>query len=204
MDASIKATSEISPLSKEEQKEVKKHLRKVKWQLYRNLLRAYHGWWWWFWICRTKGFGNTAVVLIPGEDKEISYLSLLYLNQMLDSRRYDNAIILTHDPVVIKAAPFFSNRILQIKFFGRTKAEALMQFYALYKFNNKFICASLDEPYGRNGSSMLGKRGMTKEEIFCIGVYRLYPIVRPNSIVYRGNDFEINSFLNYSKASDKL
>ena len=196
MDASSNLMSEISPLSKEEQKEVKKHLKKVKRQLYRNLLRAYYGWWCWFWVCRTKGFGNTAVVLIPGEDKEISYLSLLYLDQMLDARKHDNAIILTHDSVVIKAAPYFSNRILKAKAFSRKKAEALMQLYCLYEFNERFFVASLDEPNGRNGSRLVGKRGTTIEEVFVIGVYRLYPVNRPPlPQLVSINDSEVRDFL---------
>ena len=189
----------IKPLSKEEQKNVKKHLRKVKIRLYKNLIKAYVGWWHWFWICRTKGFGNTAVVLIPGEDKEISYLSLLYLDQMLDSRKHDNAIILTHDSVVIKAAPLFSERILKAKYFSRKKTEALMQFYCLYEFNKKFICASIDEPTGRNGQQLIGKRNVTKEEIMVIGVYRVYPYIRPNKPIYIGEDEEIHNFFdNYA------
>lgn len=195
MDASVKASSEVSPLSKKEQKEVKKHLKKVKRQLYRNLLRAYHGWWCWFWVCKTKGFGNTAVVLIPGDDEEISYLSLLYLDQMLIKRRYDNAIILSNDPVVIKSAKLFSKRILRAKSFNKKKVEALLQFYCLYEFNKKFICASLDKPYGRNGSVLIDKKGITKEEVFVIGVYCLYPMVKPALVEYSGNDSEIASFM---------
>ena len=195
MDEKITDNEKRPPLSKEEQRKVRKHLRKVKRQLYRNLLRAYRGWWNWFLICRTKGFGNTAVILLPGEDKEISYLSLLYLDQMLENRKHDNAIILTHDQVVITAAPLFSDRILKVKHFSRKKAEALMQFYCLYEFNKKFICASLDEPHGRNGSVLIGKRGTTKEEIFVIGVYRLYPVERPDKPVYMGNDKEIAEYI---------
>ena len=115
MAEELLTNNEIEPLSKEEQRKVKKHLRNVKRQLYKNLFKAYIGWWHWFWICRTKGFGDTAVVLIPGEDREISYYALLYLDQMLDKRKYKNAIILTHDFDVIKVAPLFSKRILKAK-----------------------------------------------------------------------------------------
>ena len=71
-----------------------------------------------------------------------------------------------------------------------------MQLYCLYEFNKKFICASINEPQGRNGSVLIGKRGTTKEEIFAMGVYRLYPIQRPDKPVYKGNEDEIRDFLN--------
>lgn len=175
--------------------ETTKHLRKVKRQLYRNLLKAYGGWWQWRKIKKTKGFDNTAVVLLPACDREINHLALLYLDDMLKSRGHSNAVILTHDPEVIKAAHLYSDNILKVIPFSRKKAERIMQFYCLYEFNKKFIVASLDEPYGRNGSALIGKRGTTKEEIFVIGVYRVYPFERPAEPEYDGEDEEIRRFI---------
>lgn len=172
-----------------------KHLRTVKRQLYKNLIKAYSGWWQWRKIKKVKGFNNTAVVLLPTCEREVNHLALLYLDDMLKSRRHDNAIILTHDPEVLKAASLYSNKILKVIPFSRKKAEHIMQFYCLYEFNKKFIVASLDEPYGRNGSALIGKRGTTKEEVFVIGIYRIYPFERPDEPVYTGEDEDIKSFV---------
>lgn len=178
--------------------ETTKHLRKVKRQLYKNLFKAYGGWWHWRKIKKIKGFDNTAVVLLPSCDREINHLALLYLDDMLKSREHDNAIILTHDPEVIKAAHLYSDKIFKVVSFSRKKAERIMQFYCLYEFNKKFIVASLDEPYGRNGSALIGKKGTTKEEIFVIGVYRVYPFERPAEPAYDGEDEEIKRFITCS------
>lgn len=172
-----------------------KHLKQVKRQLYRNLISAYQGWWQWHKITKRKGVSNTAVILLPSGERETNLLSLLYLDAMLKSRKHTNAIILTHDPEVIKSAHLFSNKILDVVNFSRKKAEHLMQFYCLYEFDKRFIVASLDEPNGRNGSALLGKRGTTKEEIFVIGVYRVYPFERPPLPEYTGDDEEIRNFL---------
>lgn len=181
---------------KKTDREVVRHLRKVKRQLYRNLVLAYMGWWHWVMINRIKGVGaGTAVVLLPTLDRETNYLALLYLDTMLKSRKYANAVILTHDPAVRRAAPLFSDRIVKTVSFSRKKAEHLMQYYCLYEFNKRFIVASLDEPNGRNGSALIGKRGTTKEEIFVIGVYRVYPFTRPEAPVYDGDDRQIREFL---------
>ena len=159
-----------------------KHLKQVKRQLYRNLISAYRGWWEWHKIVKGKGVGdNTAVVLLPSCEREINHLALLYLDSMLSRRKYKNAVILTHDPAVKKCAQLFSPNILRVVSFSRKKAEHLMQFYCLYEFDKRFICASLDEPNGRNGSALIGKRGTTVEEIFVIGVYRVYPFQRPEA-----------------------
>ncbi|MCM1183100.1 MAG: hypothetical protein NC337_06985 [Roseburia sp.] len=175
--------------------ETEKHLRAVKRQLYKNLFKAYAGWWEWRKIKKIKGFGNTAVVLLPSCEREINHLALLYLDDMLRSRKHDNAVILTHDPEALKAARLYSDRIIKVVDFSRKKAERIMQFYCLYEFNKKFIVASLDEPYGRNGSALIGKKGTTKEEVFVIGVYRIYPFERPDEPAYAGEDEDIRRFI---------
>jgi len=175
---------------------VSKHLKQVKRQLYKNLISAYRGWWQWHKVVKRRGVeGNTAVVLLPSCDREINYLALLYLDDMLKSRKYINAVILTHDPAVRKCADMFSEHVLQVIPFSRKKAELLMQFYCLYEFDKRFTVASLDEPNGRNGSALIGKRGTTVEEIFVIGVYRVYPFQRPDAPVYEGDDAQIRTFL---------
>ena len=173
-----------------------KHLKQVKRQLYINLISAYRGWWQWHKIIKAKGVeGNTAVILLPDCNRETNHLALLYLDDMLKSRKYKNAVILTHDPAVKKCAPLFSKNILRVVDFSRKKAERLMQFYCLYEFDKRFTVASLDEPNGRNGSALIGKRGTTVEEIFVIGVYRVYPFTRPEAPAYTGDDPEIENFL---------
>jgi len=171
------------------------HLKAVKRQLYRNLFAAYRGWWQWHKVIKKEGVGNTAVILLPSCDREINYLALLYLDDLLKSRKYKNAVILTHDPAVQKSAQLFSQNILCVTPFSRKKAENLMQFYCLYEFDKRFIVASLDEPNGRNGSVLIGKHGTTQEEIFVIGVYQIYPFQRPQGPVYKGDDPEIKAFL---------
>ena len=164
--------------------------------MYLNLISAYRGWWQWHKVIKAKGVaGNTAVILLPGCERETNHLALLYLDDMLKSRKYKNAVLLTHDPAVRKCAALFSQNILRVVDFSRKKAEHLMQFYCLYEFDKRFICASLDEPNGRNGSALIGKRGTTVEEIFVIGVYRVYPFTRPEPPKYDGDDPDIKNFL---------
>ena len=153
-----------------------KHLKQVKHQLYLKLISAYRGWWQWHKIIKGKGVeGETAVILLPDCNRETNHLALLYLDDMLK--------------------PLFSQNILRVISFNRKKAEHLMQFYCLYEFDKRFTVASLDEPNGRNGSKLIGKRGTTVEEIFVIGVYQVYPFQRPHPPAYSGNDPEIITFL---------
>ena len=176
--------------------DISRHLRMVRSQMRRNFFRSILGWWHWHVVTRTKGFlPQTAVVLIPGTDKETNLLALLYLDQLLDSRRWKNAVVLSHDPAAIKSAHLFSQRILAVKKFSRKKAERLMQYYCLCEFDKRFVIASAIEPYGRNGDRLVGKRGTTLEDVFVIGVYRIWPFVRPELPVYDGDDADVRMLL---------
>ena len=70
----------------------------------------------------------------------------------------------------------------------------MLQLACLYQFDDRFICASIEQPTGRNGGS-LGIVGKTKEEVFSVGVYGLYPFEPANIPVYDGDDLEILAFM---------
>ncbi|MDR1531597.1 MAG: hypothetical protein LBS62_05335 [Clostridiales bacterium] len=185
--------NERPPLSKEEKRKVEKHLKEVRKQLRKNLVKAYHGWWYWRTTLKKykklyknkNDINRTAVVLMPEVNDRDNYFALRYLEQMLKQHKFIKAIILTDSEMVEKSASLFSKNIHAIVRCPRKNAEELMQFYCLYNFDKRFFCASLDEPYGRNGSRIVGTRGITAEEIFVIGVYRVYPYTRLSAPDYK-------------------
>jgi hypothetical protein len=176
------------PLTKAQKKAVEKHLREVRRQLRRNLFKAYRGWWYWRKLLKKykkDDIKNTAVILLPEIHDRDNYFALRYLDQMLNQHKFRRALILTHNGAAEKCASLFSDKITAVVHCPRKKAEELMQFYCLYNFDKRFSCASLDEPYGRNGSRVIGARGITAEEIFVIGVYRTYPYERLSAPGYK-------------------
>lgn len=175
---------------------MQKHLKQVKRQLYKNLFRSYQGWFRWHRIVKKYKLGNTAVILMPSCDRDYNFYALLYLDQLLASRKFDNALILTHSDVVIKSASLFSDKILSIEEFSRKYTEQLMQYYCLYEFDKRLIVASLEEPNGRNGRTLIGKKGTTLEEIFVIGVYKVYPYKQLFAPEYFGDDKALKQFIN--------
>lgn len=169
--------------------------RRIKKLLYRHLLKSYRGWWYWHWIDKRRTVdGTTAVLLFPSVNQKDEYYALLHLDEMMPTRGFNKAIILTVDPVVAKVAPLFSKNIRETLCITRKKAECLMQYACLFTFDLRFIIASIDEPVGRKGETLVGKRGITREEVFCVGVYRVYPQKKAGP-VYKGSDVEVRRFL---------
>lgn len=138
---------------------------------------------------------HTAVILIPEGDHESSFFALAYLNRLLEHRGWENAILLSTDTLIPRCADYFSNKILAVKHLRPEQEKDLLQLACLYRFDDHFICASIDCPEGRNGSALIGKKGLTKEEIFAVGVYGLWPFQQAHVPTYDGTDPDIMHFM---------
>jgi hypothetical protein len=117
---------------------------------------------------------NECVLLFPSINREINYTCLLYLNQLLKHRHYENAVILCIDKSIIKNAKRFSSNIRKVVEISRDDAICLMKYYSLFEFSNRFFICSLDEPEGRMGELLLEKWKFPMHEMVCVGIYRIY------------------------------
>lgn len=168
---------------------------RIRYLMRKNLIDTYRGWWVWRRAVRKYHIGATAVILMPGTNRQYNLSALLFLDQMLKHRKYDNAVILTVDKAAAACAKLFSENIRAVECISRRRAEQLMQFYCLYEFDPRFIVASLDEPDGRNVWRLVGVRATTVDELMALGVYKLPVFERPKLPAYAGNDEKIIQFL---------
>lgn len=164
---------------------------KVKRELKKSKREVKKGWFLWSLLMKThKEIQNTAVILMPSKNDAYNYYAMLYVNQYLNKIERENAVILTHDKRVIRDAKNFSPNITSVIPWSRKKAKLLMKYASLYEFDNRLCIASLEEPYGRNGERLVDVKGITQEEIFAIGVYRLFPFVAEKHISWGKSIFE--------------
>ncbi|MCD7729754.1 MAG: hypothetical protein LUI60_07595 [Clostridia bacterium] len=116
---------------------------------------------------------NTAVIMMPSSNDDENYYALLYLNKYLESSHRDNAVILTHNSRVKKYATSFSPKIISVINFSKKKMKYVMKFSSMFNYDDRLTIAALNEPAGRNGDSLVGLKGVTKEEVFAKGVYKM-------------------------------
>ena len=69
-----------------------KYLRWIRHSLLKRISLCYYGWWQWRRICKIEGMGRTAVILVTGEDREVSFFALTHLDQLLEKRAFDDAV----------------------------------------------------------------------------------------------------------------
>lgn len=134
------------------------------------------------------------ILLMPSANREYNYYSLLYIKQFIQYKKANKIYVLTFDECVKKSCYLFSDQ-LEIVDFSREDARNLMKFYSLYMFTDKLIIASLDEPEGRSGKQLIGKKDITIDEIFAIGIFGLRKFHKEKPPVYTGNDSDILSFI---------
>lgn len=170
------------------------YLRQIRHELCENIKRSYRALCHWKRLRRSWGKNTTAIVLIPCGDHEISFYALAHLKQMLSCRQLQNAIILSNDMLVLKICKTYSRSVADSISITNEEMEDYLHLYNLYRFDDSFIVASLELPHGRNGTSLIGVKGITKEEVFCIGVYGLSECVRAGC-EYQGEDTEVAEFL---------
>lgn len=122
----------------------------------------------WMHISETYNVDDKSyVVLLPDCNKEINEISIGAINKLADNS--NKIIVLTHDNSIMGYKDFKNN--VDVIEFGRKEAEELMKFYALYQFTNKLIIVSLNEPEGRYGEGLIGKKGITLKELVYIGIF---------------------------------
>lgn len=158
------------------------------WKVWHKIIKKYN--------MKAAQYQKTAVILMPQNDYENSYYALLYLDRMLSLKKYSSAILLYTDALLKKAADFMCDKIRGFECITEKEANALLQYYALYPFDERFIAASLTEPNGRNGKDLLNVNGITIEELVAIGIYQIVPYVQKKRPQYNGKDLELEKFMN--------
>lgn len=161
-----------------------------------NLKKAFMGRQLWIKLVKRYNIiSDDYIVLMPSLNRDYNYYSLLYMNQFLQNKKYNKVIILTFDNRVIKSYKLFSDKITLALNVSQKNLDLILKYYCLYKFTDKLIIISLDKPKGRNDYNLVGKNGITTEELISIGVYGNKKFIHKSSPKYDGKDKDILSFI---------
>ena len=115
------------------------------------------------------------VILFPSCNRETNLYGMKYLDTFLQRRDADKAVILTNDSFVKNRADQYSNNVKKIVCLEDEKLDFLVELYQFYIFEPNMVVISLDKPYCRNGTGLIGVKGTTIEQMIAIGVYGIIP-----------------------------
>lgn len=116
---------------------------------------------------------NTVyVILMPHKGEKYNRPVIKYLGEFLKKRGISRALLLTRDEWVSENKGLYKD-IADAVSLSQEQIETLIQFYQLYEFAPNIVIASLKYPAGRMGEKLIGKKGLTADEVVRGIVYSL-------------------------------
>lgn len=112
------------------------------------------------------------VILLPDDNKDYNRPALKYLPEFLEKRGITTAYVLTWDKWTLETGKELSEGITMVKC-NKQEIQDIIQLYCLYEFAPNIIIASLDQPSGRKGNGIIGKKNLENDEVFAGIVYSL-------------------------------
>lgn len=143
----------------------------------RSVRCTFRGWMFWHRICKRHRNEKFLVVFIPYSDEPYNYCALLYLDDLLSSRMYEKAILISTDNNTLEYAKTYhcASKILENISCSEKEAYDLLKYYSLYNFDDRFVLATMRRPYGKDISRITSIPNFDYEEAFAYGVYNIAP-----------------------------
>jgi hypothetical protein len=108
------------------------------------------------------------VVLMPEDDAELNAVALGHVADLVADRRA-RGVVLVHSG----AAPAGSAGIVGTESWTGRRIDALIAYHELHNFSDRLLIVSLTKPFGNGLHHLLGRQGVTKEDLVCLGCFRL-------------------------------
>jgi hypothetical protein len=108
------------------------------------------------------------VVLMPDDDAELNAVALGHVEDLVADRRA-RGVVVVHSG----AAPPRAAGIVGTESWTGRRIDALIAFYELHNFSDRLLIVSLTKPFGNGLHHLLGRQGVTKEDLVCLGCFRL-------------------------------
>ena len=116
---------------------------------------------------------NTALILIPFNAKEDGKIAMQLVDRLIESKRYDNALIIYSRYVFGSLSVKNDNEKIFLKRIPYFLERAIVDFYLLSDFDSRFYYANINEPFRRKGRILIGTNGLERRDIFARGIYKI-------------------------------
>ncbi len=108
------------------------------------------------------------VLLMPDDDPELNAAAVDHIDDLLADRRAKGVVLVGNlpatdlSPQIVGTEPWTSGQI-----------ESLIRLCELYGPSDRLLIVSLTKPFGNGLQHLLGRQGITKEDLVCLGCLRL-------------------------------
>lgn len=113
------------------------------------------------------------VVLMPEGDAELNAAALGHIEDLVADRRARGVVRVVDRTGGSDAAAQRPAGIVGSEAWTTAQIDALIAYYELHNFSDRFLIVSLTKPFGNGLHRLLGRQGITKEDLVCLGCFRL-------------------------------
>jgi hypothetical protein len=108
------------------------------------------------------------VLLMPEDDAELNAAALGHVEDLVADRRA-RGVVLVGEGSMSKPGP----GIVGTESWTERQIDELIAYYELHNFSERLLIVSLTKPFGNGLHRLLGRQGVNKEDLVCLGCLRL-------------------------------
>jgi hypothetical protein len=109
------------------------------------------------------------VLLMPEDDAELNAAALARIEDLVADRRAKGVVVVGGSEAVPASSPV----IVGAESWTASQIDALIAFYELCSITDRLLIVSLTKPFGNGLHRLLGRQGVTKEDLVSLGCLRL-------------------------------
>jgi hypothetical protein len=106
---------------------------------------------------------------MPEDDAELNAAALGHVEDLIADRRA-RGVVLVHSGAAPAERP---PGIVGTESWTGRQIDALISYYELHNFSDRLLIVSLTRPFGNGLHHLLGRQGVDKEDLVCLGCLRL-------------------------------
>lgn len=110
------------------------------------------------------------VLLLAEHDPELNAVALRHVEDLLKDRRAAGVVLVSDSAT---PSPERAPGIIGVERWASRSIDALISFNELGSFTDRLLVVSLTKPFGNGLHRLLGRQGVTKEDLVCLGCLRL-------------------------------
>ena len=113
------------------------------------------------------------VVLMPEDDAELNAAALGHVEDLIADRRARGVVLVAEGSGGVGTAADRPPGIVGTESWTGRQIDALISYYELHNFSERLLIVSLTKPFGNGLHRLLGRQAITKEDLVCLGCFRL-------------------------------
>jgi len=111
------------------------------------------------------------VILMPEDDAELNEAALRHVGDLVADRRAQGVVLVADRSL---SRPMLSEPdVVGSESWTGRQIDALIALFELHSFSDRLLIVSLTRPFGNGLHHLLGRQGITKEDLVCLGCLRL-------------------------------